>query len=87
MDDARGSSIIPPRDPFECLIAELWQELLEISDVSISDTFIGIGGDSILALQFINRLREKTGTQLSVANVFLETLEKLAEDLRKTQPA
>lgn len=87
LDDARGASIIPPRDFFECLIAELWQELLEISDVSISDTFIGIGGDSILALQFINRLREKTGTQLSVANVFLETLEQLAEDLRNPQPA
>ncbi|MCG7215967.1 non-ribosomal peptide synthase/polyketide synthase [Paenibacillus mucilaginosus] len=56
---------VPPREPMELLLAELWQELLGSGRVGLRDNFFELGGDSIKGLQIVSRLHGQ-GWELSV---------------------
>lgn len=47
-----------PRSTTERALASLWTEILDFPDVNVSDTFCGLGGDSIAATVCICRIRE-----------------------------
>src|SRR6185295_413898 len=50
-----------PRNPIERLLARLWQEVLGIENIGIHDSFFELGGESIKAARFLNRLQEEFG--------------------------
>ena len=66
---AAGRSPACPHTPTECLLAEVWQDALDIDDIGLDDDFFELGGDSILALQVVNVL-EGRGVALSVADLY-----------------
>ena len=47
--------IILPRNDVEKKLYNIWQELLPNIEISISDNFFDIGGDSLLATQFVTK--------------------------------
>ncbi len=53
----------------EVLLADAWCELLSLEQLSIHDNFFSLGGDSILSLQLVSRIRSK-GLILSIKDVF-----------------
>lgn len=61
-----------PRTEVERTIAGLWEQLLGESDVGVEDSFLLLGGESLLATQLISRLRALFQVELSVAD-FLKT--------------
>ncbi len=68
------------RTPIEQRLVALWTELLEAETVGIEENFFDLGGDSILAIQLINRLREELGIEISLRTLFDHlTIESLAE--------
>ncbi|MBD0258654.1 MAG: AMP-binding protein, partial [Cytophagales bacterium] len=67
-----------PRNPAELLLAELWQEVLGIPNMSVRRDFFLSGGDSIKAIQISSRLHG-LGRKVEVKDIFLHpTIEKLA---------
>ena len=71
---------IPPRSELEQTIAAIWQEVLGINQVGVEDGFFELGGDSLLAMQVLNRTREATQAKLSFRHLFeKQTVAKLAE--------
>ena len=52
------------------MLCRLWEEVLGFEGVSVSDDFFRLGGDSVLAVRFLARLREKTGAELSLVRFF-----------------
>lgn len=52
-----GTSYVAPRDPLERAIAEVWEKLFGIERIGVHDDFFALGGDSLLAVQLISRLR------------------------------
>lgn len=58
-----------PLNPLEKQLAEVWSILLQVSHVGKSDDFFRLGGDSIINIQMVNRLR-KSGTAIEVADIF-----------------
>ncbi|WP_258187310.1 non-ribosomal peptide synthetase [Variovorax sp. WS11] len=46
-----------PRNAVEQRLAEIWQQVLGVERVGIDDNFFALGGDSILSLQVISRVR------------------------------
>jgi len=48
---------MPPRNPAEKLVAEIWVEVLHRSDIGVETNFFEIGGHSLQATQIINRIR------------------------------
>jgi amino acid adenylation domain-containing protein len=76
-----GSGEATMTDPRELYIADLWRELIGVSEIRRSDNFLDLGGHSLLAVQFANRVRRETGVSLQLLNVATGTLATLAAEL------
>ncbi|MET9265068.1 non-ribosomal peptide synthase/polyketide synthase [Amycolatopsis sp. NPDC004079] len=68
-----------PRTDIERVVAEILAEVLGLDRIGVDDDFFALGGDSILAVQALSRLRRKFGADLSARALFDATsVEKLA---------
>ena len=61
---------VKPRNETERQIAQIWQELLGVSQVGIYDNFFELGGNSLLATQVISRLRQAFEMELTLQDLF-----------------
>jgi oxalate---CoA ligase len=59
-----------PQSPLGQLIAGLWSEVLGRNDISRSDNFFDLGGDSLKSATFMAELEEKITTPLGVGALF-----------------
>ena len=53
-----------PQSDLEKMIAEVWKDLLGISQVSMNDTFWSLGGDSLLVVQMLQKIKEVLGIEV-----------------------
>lgn len=58
-----------PRNHFEKELVRLWQELLNIDKIGITDNFFDLGGDSLLAIR-LQIQAFKLGLNISYADIF-----------------
>jgi amino acid adenylation domain-containing protein len=68
-----------PETPTEKYLAGIWEDVLEIDDVRLNDTFFDIGGHSLLVMKVITAVHEKTGIKLSPQDFLISTLEQIAD--------
>jgi len=62
-------------------ILVVWQEVFDYADISISDSFNELGGDSIKAIQIVSQLRDK-GIKIVSQDLFeLSTVRQLAKKI------
>ena len=74
---------ISPRDSLEKELAQLWERVLGVSEISIRKSFFELGGHSLLAVQLVAQIEKTFGKKISVAAVFqAPTVEQLAAVLR-----
>jgi amino acid adenylation domain-containing protein len=70
---------IPPRTPSEHLLCGLWRQVLGRERVGARDNFFDLGGDSVLAAQFLARLAAAAGAAPPLISLFEKpTIEALA---------
>ncbi len=72
-DVGRNPEEIPfvaPATPLERRLASIWTEVLGIQQVGIHDSFLGLGGDSVLATLVIARVREALQVEVSFLDFF-----------------
>lgn len=73
---------LDPRTPTEALVAQVWRELLELGDFDLSEDFFALGGHSMLAVQVVYELQQRTGVPLELASFFdLATVPEVAAEL------
>lgn len=85
---APEAGVAEPQTALQRTLAELWQELLGLERVGIHDHFFELGGDSLLGLRLVNRLRDRLQEHLSLVVVFeAPTIASLAALLEKNYPA
>ena len=69
---------VAARDETERLLCQIWQDVLGVTRVGIHDNFFDLGGDSILSIQIVSRLKQ-SGLTLSVKQLFQQqTVAQLA---------
>lgn len=61
---------IAPRNAIEAKIAAIWQDVLALAQVGVSDNFFGLGGDSLKAAQVVARMREAFDLDLPLRRLF-----------------
>jgi len=67
-----SKNYVVPRTPTEQILAQIWAEVLGIEQVGIEDNFIALGGDSLLAVQLISRMREALQVEIPLRSFFEE---------------
>ncbi|GAA3463929.1 amino acid adenylation domain-containing protein [Saccharothrix longispora] len=77
--EASGASAVAPRTPVETLLAKLWSEVLGTAEVGVTDDFYELGGDSLRAVNLLQRTRA-LGFEFPLATLLgRHTIEELAE--------
>jgi amino acid adenylation domain-containing protein len=82
----RGVEHVEPADEAERIVVEVWRQVLEVERVSVKDNFFSLGGHSLLLLPIQERLRERSGVNVPILDLFKHpTAEALARHLRELQ--
>src|SRR6185312_12071559 len=68
-------------NPREAYLAAVWGDLIGVSDIRRNDNFFDIGGHSLLAVEFANRVQRETGVRIALLDVATSTLAALAAAL------
>ena len=59
-----GTGFVAPRTPVEEAVATVWCEVLGVDRVGAHDNFFVLGGQSLLAIRLVARLREVLGAEV-----------------------
>ncbi|MWK37145.1 hypothetical protein GEV43_25785 [Actinomadura sp. J1-007] len=85
----RAASVLtyePPRTAAEQITAEIWGAVLGVERVGVHENFFSLGGDSILALTVVSRMKS-AGLGVELQDVFRDrTIAKLVAGGRESRP-
>ncbi len=65
-----ANSYVAPASDAERRIAGVWQELLGIEQIGVHDNFFDLGGNSLMAIRIISRLKAELGVDVSEVSIF-----------------
>ena len=92
--NAPKAEYVASRTSIEAELVKIWSSVLGVEKVGIYDNFFQLGGDSILAAQIINRIRESMQFELSfiiffeqptVASMAVKIVQNQAETLESEE--
>ena len=67
-----------PKTPLQLQLCQLWQTILDVKRVGISDDFFQLGGTSLKAISLCQKMSDITGRTLTIVSLFqYRTIEKL----------
>jgi amino acid adenylation domain-containing protein len=73
-------SYLPPRNPVEAHLAQIWEFILGVSRVGIQDDFFELGGNSMLAVRVMYHIESVFAKRLPISTFFsAATVKDLAE--------
>lgn len=80
---AAGSAV--PESSLERDIATIWEETLGVAEVGLHDNFLKLGGDSMLALQVVQRCKDRLNLTVTVQQLLTtRTIASLVEAIAST---
>lgn len=75
----------PPQSDMEKVLARIWKETLKVSEVYRDSEFFSLGGDSLTAIQCVNKIKSETGIEISLKTFYAEsTLKNIANQIGQT---
>ncbi|MCP3804330.1 amino acid adenylation domain-containing protein [Allokutzneria sp. A3M-2-11 16] len=79
IENASDEGYVAPEGTVEDTLARIWAEVLGLDKVGAQDNFFSLGGDSILSIQVVSRIRQ-AGLKATSKDLFLhQTVERLAK--------
>ncbi|HUI57925.1 MAG TPA: amino acid adenylation domain-containing protein [Bryobacteraceae bacterium] len=66
----REHALIEPRDDYERKLRDIWEELLEVDPIGVTDNYFELGGHSLLVARLGRRIEQEFGKRLSMAEMF-----------------
>jgi pyochelin synthetase len=79
---AEERRVLFPRSDTEERVLRIWKEVLGVEQLSISDNFFEVGGDSLLLTEVLRRINQTQRPPLTIANLFAyPTVQSLANYL------
>jgi amino acid adenylation domain-containing protein len=71
--------IIPPRNGIQIRLSRIWQEILDLEEVSIDGDFFELGGNSMNVARLVARIENEFNLTIPIASLFERpTVEKLS---------
>jgi amino acid adenylation domain-containing protein len=82
--DEHQETFVAPRDVVELRLMRLWEDVLNVRPVGITDNFFDLGGHSLLAVRMMAQLSHQIGRELPLALILQkQTIQGLASLLRQ----
>jgi acyl carrier protein len=82
---------VEPGTPCERSLADIWGEVLKQDRIGRNDSFLSLGGDSILATRVVARIRESLNSEVSLLTFFnarnLADLARVVGQFQESSPA
>jgi len=76
---------VEPRTPVEQQLAQMWEQLLNRTRVSVHHNFFELGGHSLLATQVMSRVRDMFKIEIPLRSIFeAKTIAQLAERIEQS---
>ncbi|MES5397628.1 surfactin non-ribosomal peptide synthetase SrfAA [Bacillus amyloliquefaciens] len=83
--EAGSAAYKAPETEMETLLSDIWQEVLGLDQIGVSDNFFTLGGDSIKGIQMASRLNQY-GYKLEMKDLFQHpTIEELVSYVERTE--
>ncbi len=77
-----GQTFVKPGSDLERKLASIWQEVLQVEQIGINDSFFDLGGHSLGIVQVQGKIKEIFGRDLNVVDMFkYPTIGSLAQFL------
>jgi amino acid adenylation domain-containing protein len=61
---------IAPRTESEKILVNIWEEVFKINNIGINHDFFDLGGHSLMAVQIVNQIKQRTGKILPISILF-----------------
>ncbi|MGC1373345.1 MAG: amino acid adenylation domain-containing protein [Candidatus Sulfotelmatobacter sp.] len=75
----RHSQAVSPRDEVEQTLTNIWESVLGITPIGVTDNFFDLGGHSLMAARLIAQIQDVTGKKIPLSSIFrAPTIEGLA---------
>ncbi len=72
------------RNDVEQTLVDIWQTVLKLKQIGVTDNYFELGGDSILSIQVVSKAKQ-AGLELRIEDLFLgQTIEALAQSCSTT---
>ena len=82
----RTQSFSSPATEMEKRVCQLWSMVLGIEKVGVNDDFFLVGGDSILSMQVVNKMRLDLGIKVTIKDIFVQrTIKRILQNLNTDQ--
>lgn len=65
-----SNDYVAPRNDIEQKLSEIWQDLIGLEQVGVHDNFFDLGGDSLIGIQLISRIRKELQVEVPANYVF-----------------
>jgi acyl-coenzyme A synthetase/AMP-(fatty) acid ligase/acyl carrier protein len=82
-----ATAIVPPVSDIELRLVAIWQDVLDLDQIGVDDSFLELGGDSLQVMRMLNGVRQSFGREISIAEFFLSPcvsrLAKILDGLAK----
>ncbi|NQY06558.1 MAG: amino acid adenylation domain-containing protein, partial [Flavobacteriaceae bacterium] len=85
IEDLVEREYIAPSNEIERKLAEIWEEILGVEKVGITNNFFELGGHSLKVTQLINKINKELQSSLTVKQVFISpTIKGLSKEITST---
>ncbi|MGQ7845919.1 phosphopantetheine-binding protein [Granulosicoccus sp. 3-233] len=75
----RSAGHVPPGNDVERALCQIWSKVLGLPEIGVDDSFISLGGDSLLAVRAIAEIQQQLKFRVSTRDFFfLDTVSLLA---------
>ncbi len=84
--EIRDKGYEAPKSETERVVSQIWESTLQVKRIGRTDHFFSLGGDSLKAMQVINRLREYSQGTLKITDLLKHpTLKDFCQTLESSQ--
>ncbi|MGA2223061.1 MAG: amino acid adenylation domain-containing protein [Syntrophobacteraceae bacterium] len=84
---ARKGDYAAPRNETEKALAAIWQDLLRTEGIGVHDSFFELGGNSLLTVRMLCRVKQELGVDINLASMFsMPTIAAIASQIDKSGP-
>jgi amino acid adenylation domain-containing protein len=83
----QSTEITPPSTEIERKLVKIWESVLSIHPIGITDDFFELGGNSLMAMSLFMEIESTFNKKLPLATLFKSsTIEQIAQQLQNEQP-